>query len=258
MGFGVGENCEPAPCVASGGCPDLDWVNITGGAYDMGAFWKPSERPIHEVTLPNFRIMRREVTVGQYRACVDAGACPLPACTNEDVDGGVGICNYAEGREEHPVNFVSWFDAHAFADWVGASLPTEAQWEYAARSRGIDQMYPWGVTAPTCDLANFDGCHGTGTIAGCGLAPGNTAQGICDLGGNVSEWILDAYFENYEGAPADGTARCLRSDCTYGDHFRVIRGGGWDSPTGNLRVTLRGLLGPIAQSRSLGFRLTVY
>ena len=171
---------------------------------------------------------------------------------------GVGVCNYFENREDHPVNYINWFDAYAFATWVGATLPSEAQWEFAARSRGIDQTYPWGVTPPNCSLANHTGCHGVGTTAGGSHPDGNSTQGISDLGGNVSEWVLDNYHDNYNGAPADGSAWCTRSPCLLGDDFRVVRGGGWNSGPGSLRNTNRGFLGPYAVTHSLGFRLVVY
>ena len=255
--FGVGEDCEPAPCVVANACPALDWTNITGGEFEMGAIWKPDERPIHRVTLSNFRITTSEITVEQYQSCVDAGVCLPPACDEFTTEDGIATCNYTEGRLNHPVNYVSWFDAFTFAEWVGARLPTEAQWEFAARSRGEDPKFPWGDEQPDCDHAHYADC-GPGSRPVCTLNEGHTTQGVCDMSGNVSEWVLDGYVNTYEGAPNDGSARCLRPRCEDGDHLRVIRGGGWTSTYAALRNTVRGQLGPSGTAKSIGFRLLVY
>ena len=113
-------------------------------------------------------MMRSEVTVAQYRACVNAGACSAPNCTDANVSSGVIVCNWSQNRETHPVNFVSWTQMREFGAWVGADLPTEAQWEFAARSRGQEITYPWGNTEPDCSYADFvhnnANCGGSGTV----------------------------------------------------------------------------------------------
>ena len=148
-----------------------------------------NERLQREVTVPDFWMMRNEVTVEQYRACVNAGAFTALGCneaTEESADGQDWLsCNYAHNRETHPVNHVAWTQMRTFGTWVGADLPTEAQWEFAARSRGQNITYPWGNEAPNCDYADYLSCAERGTSAVCTHNPGNSAEGLCDLAGNL-------------------------------------------------------------------------
>ena len=127
---------------------------------------------------------------------------------------GAGFNWGAPNRGSYPVNGVSWINAQRFALWAGHRLPTEAEWEYVARSRGQDIRYPWGYAEPTCDLAHNYSCPGTHTIAICSLPDGDSAQGVCDLAGNVWEWVADQYHRSYAGAPADGRAWCDVADCS--------------------------------------------
>jgi len=204
----------------------IDWVQIEGGSFMMGGAGKYDGKPIHKVTLKSFQMSKTEVTVGQYRKCVTAKACSAPN-TGES-------CNWDKsGREEHPINCVTWFQLNEFAKWVGGRLPTEAEWEYAARSRGKKRTYPWGDQEPSCQYTVMsDGGRGCGkdrTWAVCSKRRGNTKQGLCDMGGNVWEWVQDEYKKSYNGAPTNGTARCTASDCSKppSNANRVLRGGGW-------------------------------
>ena len=205
---------------------------------------RPDERPVHLVEVPTFFMMKSEVTVGMYRMCVDAGACSEPDCGSmEECD--YGTYNYSSGIDQQAVNYLSWHDLMKFAAWVGARLPTESEWEFAARSRGLSSVYPWGDEAPGCEHVNASlgmFCDDRGTAEVCAHPTGNTAQGLCDMAGNVAEWVQDeAYFEatsyiSYNGAPSDGRGRCPgrcpenADDRAYDEtsiNHRIIRGGGW-------------------------------
>jgi formylglycine-generating enzyme required for sulfatase activity len=154
---------------------------------------------------------------------VDGDCLALPE--SEDIPSR---CNWGEaGYEEHPANCLTWEMAAAFCAWVGGALPSEAQWEYAARSGGLDRTYPWGEAPPSCDLAviNEDDCCGTGrTWPVCSKPDGNTAQGLCDMAGNAFEWVQDWYHGSYLGAPR--TAEPWEVE-----HYalRSLRGGGISS-----------------------------
>ena len=165
---------EPPPTPDLG----LSWVSLPGSSFLMGAdslFSPIDEFPIHLVTMPAFKILRSEVTVAQYRFCLQQGPCTAPGPGSE--------CNQGHAdRENHPSNCVGWAQGDAFCRWVGGRLPSEAEWEYASRSGGLDIIYSWGDATPSCERA----VHFTGT-AGCGenhswpvcsKATGNTAHQI--------------------------------------------------------------------------------
>ncbi|MEC7752017.1 MAG: formylglycine-generating enzyme family protein [Myxococcota bacterium] len=129
----------------------------------------------------NLEVSRSEVTVKAYRACVDAGACDPP-------DAG-GYCNWGRSdRDKHPINCVDWFQARQFAHWLGARLPTQAEWLSLA---GPD-AFPWGRNIASCDYAAMteraERCAGPGTSPVCSHPMGHSQKGLCDLAGNVWEW----------------------------------------------------------------------
>jgi formylglycine-generating enzyme required for sulfatase activity len=223
----------------------VQWVSIPGGSFLMGSSAGSSdEKPEHRVTVASFQMGRSEVTAGQYRRCVQAGSCTAP-------DTG-GDCNWGKSvREDHPVNCVDWNQARAFATWAGGRLPSEAEWEYAARSGGRSQRCPWGDEAPTCSRAVMDnGCGRKSTWPVCSKTAGNTAQGLCDMAGNVWEWVQDWYHDTYAGAPTDGSAWESPTGV-----IRVYRGGSWDDDAGDLRATSRSWGRPGRRDGLLGFRL---
>lgn len=225
----------------------IEWVSIPAGTFKMGSRNGYSEEQlVFERTIRGFDMSKTEVTVAQYKACVDEGRCVKP-------DEG-GNCNWGKpGRENHPVNCVSWHEAAKFAEWAGGRLPSEAEWEYAARSAGKDRKYPWGDSEPTCGKAvmyfGHFGCDSdfTGPV---GSKPeGNTEQGLSDMAGNVWEWVEDAWHDSYEGAPKDGSA------WVDGSSYRVVRGGSWRDDAGHLRSARRGFVGPGNRGSGVGLRL---
>jgi serine/threonine-protein kinase len=210
----------------------IEWLYIEEGCFLMGTNDSFSnERPVHEVCLPGFEFSRSEVTVAQYARCVKQGACLEPA-----TESG---CNWKQpDREDHPINCVSWLDARAFADWAHGRLPSEAEWEYAARSGGRDQVYPWGDQAVSCQHAVVknelgDGCGLESTWPVCSKPDGHSSLGVCDLVGNVWEWTADTWHDNYVGSHEDGLPWTGEGD------WKVNRGGCFLSTRGNLRSSRR-------------------
>ncbi|MBT5820297.1 MAG: formylglycine-generating enzyme family protein [Candidatus Magasanikbacteria bacterium] len=259
-----GVECHHMPC--SPNCPEIIWVRIEGGSFMMGSpegVGASNEHPQHEVNVPSFEMMRNEVTVAQYRTCVSAGECSEPDCNNESESYEWLSCNYTHGREEHPVNYVSFEQMRVFGAWIGAELPSEAQWEFAARSGGQDFAYPWGDEAPDCNRTDWDnvnnsmGCvEGLGTSTVCTYEAGNSEQGLCDLAGNVREWVLDAYVNNYNNAPIDGSAYCILENCLDNSVRRIGRGGAWHNSTDDLRAARRDSSAPSRRNDAIGARLS--
>ena len=208
------------------------------------------EAPAHRVKVPAFKMNRAEVTVGQYRGCVDAGKCLAP---------GTGPrCNWAEaGRQEHPVNCLTWSAAAAFCAWAGGALPSEAQWEYAASGMGEARTYPWGAEPANCQRAVMPddkgpGCGADCTAAVCSRPAGHGEGGVCDLAGNVWEWVADCWHKGYKGAPADGSA--WRAGCKE-EGRRVVRGSSFLNGTpDNLRASSRDSSPATEAYHSIGFR----
>jgi formylglycine-generating enzyme required for sulfatase activity len=179
----------------------------------------PDEQPVHTVYLTAFCLDITEVTVMAYRACVTSAFCTAP--------GSDGACNWARsGREDHPINCVDWNQARAYCQRRGGDLPTEAQWEYAARWTD-GRTYPWGNEAPGEQLC-WSGTGARSTTCPVGLrTSGDSPFRISDMAGNVFEWTLDGY-STYAGdksspvrnpiAPLTGTEVVTRGGgCFTGD-----------------------------------------
>ena len=214
----------------------IRWVALTGGTFSMGHQDRADDaRPRREVQIAPFSMSVSEVTVEQYRRCVMAGVCERPPT-------GQRHCTYHKTRHDQlPMNCVTWDQARRFATWVGADLPSEAEWEYAARSQGNEQSYPWGKEKVTCDRAvvmgmkrkqgskesaDKKGCGRRRASKVCSRPSGLSTQGVCDLIGNVAEWTLDEYYPSYQGAPKDHQPRCAQENCASSQPLiRVVRGG---------------------------------
>jgi formylglycine-generating enzyme required for sulfatase activity len=236
----------------------IQWVSIPGGAFAMGSA-DPDlayARPVHPEKVKSFEMTQSPVTFGQYKKCVEAGAC-APAHVSD------GACNSFDGTEwktgnlpasfqgdAQPAVCVDWEQARAFSAWIGGRLPSEAEWEYAARGAGKDRKYPWGDEAATCARAVvYDGGAGCGknsTWAVCSKPAGKTPQGLCDMAGNAAQWTADRYADSYGAAPAEDGAG------------RVARGGSWASDAGDARSANRGGQPPATRASYLGFRAARY
>jgi len=200
------------------------------------------------VTVKDLKLSKTPVTVAQYAECVKAGRCTSPDALPE--------CNWGKpGREDHPVNCVDWEQAAQFAVFAGGRLPTEAEWEFAAKSRGRRRLYPWGEEPPSEILT---AAGSPGTVPVCSRPAGNTEQGLCDMSGSVWQWVQDFYRDTYAGGPVDGSAyagpcevRGGAGRCT----ARVIRGGAFNSRGEGFRSDSRGGAGPDIRRAHIGFRV---
>ena len=238
-----------------------------------GSFWMGSpeteigrtdeESPVREVTLAKpFALGTHEVTFDEFDACHEADGCDSPSTSGWMAKLGWG--SRAEGweRGRRPVIKVSWRDAQEYVAWLAEHtgkpyrLASEAEWEYAARA-GTKTPFYFGETIST-DQANYRGTHvyGNGSrgvfrgrTVDVGSFPPN-AFGLHDMHGNVWEWVEDCWHENYQDAPADGSARSARR-CRQ----RVLRGGGWANSPGGLRSAIRIPNGAGVDSDIVGFRV---
>ena len=216
---------------------EIQWIAIPGGSFTMGSgdSGTDNEKPAHAVTIKPFQMAKTLVTNKQYKACVEAGACAAPSS------------GFPSEGDDRPVVGVDWNQARAFSTWAGGRLPSEAEWEYAARGAGKDRKYPWGDEEATCERAVIAGCASASAPV-CSKPAGNTPQGLCDMAGNAWEWVEDWYHGSYEGAPADGGAwEDAGSD-------RVNRGGSWFHGAGFARSALRRYIVPSYRDDRLGFR----
>jgi formylglycine-generating enzyme required for sulfatase activity len=204
---------------------------------DCQSWWYENEKPVHTVYLDAFWIDKTEVTNQMYKQCVQAGACDLPdSTTNYDNNA------YAS----HPVVNVSWFDAQNYCEWAGRRLPTEAEWEKAAR--GPDGLfYPWGEGI-SCDLANYSGCIGETTPVG-SYPEGASPYGALDMAGNAWEWVADWYDgDYYQNSPYENPLGPSSGG------VRVRRGGSWGSYVNSIRPAWRSWFSPFSSDFIIGFR----
>jgi formylglycine-generating enzyme required for sulfatase activity len=223
----------------------MQMVYVPDGEFKMGSDTSDphaleEEFPQHSVTLDAFWIDKTEVTNAQYKKCVQVGQCKTSYYSDDSEYNG----------DNQPVVSVSWNDARMYCAWVGAALPTEAQWEKAAR--GTDgRIYPWGNQPATCEYAvmydeNGNGC-GKNAPWPVGSKPkGASPYGALDMVGNVWEWVED-WYDAYPGSTYK------RED--FGEKYKVLRGGSWYVGRAfYVRAAARADLHPDAYSAYLGFR----
>lgn len=256
------ERLEAAEALGQAGDPRLredNWVTIPAGTFRMGAQktdpWRPNydpeadedEVPVHEVTLGAFQIGRYSVTVEEYRTFIEDDGYENPRWWKE---GRLGERRRPERWEDQllhpnrPVVHVNWYGAAAYCAWAGGRLPTEAEWERAARG-AEGRRYPWGEAAPDADRANYNETK-VGHPTPVGSFPrGATPEGVHDMAGNAEDWVADWYTERYDrGSTGDK-----------GKHpGRVVRGGSWRDRSWILRAWFRYSCEPEGRLDSLGFR----
>jgi sulfatase modifying factor 1 len=263
------------------GCPKM--VVIPAGSFNMGSPATEIGRrkdgdPVHQVNIGSFALGKTEITRGQFAAFVKETAYDVPnKCWTiedgkyEERDGSWRKFGYPQD-DKHPVACISWNDAHAYTDWLSYRtgktyrLPTEAEWEYAARAKTSKARY-WGENPDdACKYANVadkttqqqikraatwkvHNCtDGFAFSAPAGSFKAN-AFGLNDMLGNVWEWVEDSYHENYQGAPVDGSA--WQGD----DKKRVLRGGSWYDAPQFVRAAGRDKSAPTSRYDNIGFRI---
>jgi len=248
-------------------CPD-DMQMILGGNFTMGCTGgdrdcKPNENPAHQASVGTilmdgheidwwFLVDMFEVTAEQYAQCVTAGPCKKEHFLTHDQNNQCNLGDISKG--DHPMNCVDYVGAQQYCEWAGRRLPTEAEWEYAARG-GLDKArYPWGNHEATCKYAVMNDGQGPGCGDG-GTAPvGSKAKAINafelhDMSGNVWEWCADWYGEDYYSSSPSVNPRGPDQGT-----LRVLRGGGKGDHAVMMRVSHRREAEPGLKSDDVGFR----
>jgi formylglycine-generating enzyme required for sulfatase activity len=245
-------------------------VHVPGGTFSMGSptgVGDDDEHPQHQVMLSGYCIDKTEVTVAAYTQCMASGKC---TAASEPTKGGVGsLCNGTRAdRQNYPVNCVDWNQATAYCASVNKRLPSEAEWEYAARGED-GRTYPWGMEAPSAKRLNACGseCRALGKRLGSkwtvmyegndtweATAPvgsfqsGASLLGVLDMAGNVWEWTADWYGAYMAGASTNPHGPKEGPD-------RVIRGGDWlFDDASRVRGAFRGESVPTDRNSRLGLR----
>lgn len=230
-------------------------ILIPAGPFTMGSNdGLPNERPEHSVTLDAYYIDQFEVTAGRYQQFIESAKRDLPPTWDDEA---------AQTMSNLPAVGMSWTDAAAYCKWAGRRLPTEAEWEKAAR--GTDgRRYPWGHMQPFVDIANYN--RGVWVSDAITLVPvnsglegmsvrhglkqgGKSPYGLFHMAGNAAEWVADWYDrEYYQKSPEKNPMGPSQGE------KRVLRGGSWADLPAALRVTARFSAEPDYEDRTMGFR----
>jgi formylglycine-generating enzyme required for sulfatase activity len=247
---------------------DITMIYIPPGKFKMGSDdGADNEKPPHEVDLDGYWIGKTEVTNAQYVEFLNdskidhKNGCQGKPCIDTDkeseyshIKGTKGNYHVVPAYEKHPVIKVSWYGAIEYCKWLSKKtglkfdLPTEAQWEKAARGQD-KRKYPWGSREPDKNLANFDGNIGKTTPVG-SYPAGASPYGLLDMAGNVWEWCSDRYAANYyKNSPPKNP------EGPNSGSYRVVRGGSWYDGARDLRCANRSGYGPSGRGSGLGFRL---
>jgi len=230
---------------------------VPAGPFKMGSNdGDDDERPVHIVNLDAFYIDVYEVTNSQYAVCSDLGICDsITDTTAFESSYSRGVYYGNPSYADYPAIYASYHEAQQYCEWRGARLPTEAEWEKAARGGLEGKIYPWGDESPVCEVgakngAKFDDdelCNDTDT--GQVGSYGANGYGLYDMAGNVWEWVSDFYEEIYYASSPDSNP----TGPVDGD-FHVIRGGTWGSPADGLRISNRSFNHPSSGALYSGFR----
>ena len=260
---------EPSemPGDVGGGDSDVTggMVLIPAGEFQMGSIDADAdsdEKPVHTVYVDAFYMDTHEVTNAAYKAFVDANPQWQKGNIQAKLHDGDYLSdwdgnNYPAGKADHPVTYVSWYAAMAYAAWAEKRLPTEAEWEYAARGGLKGKKYPWGDTISPQDANYFP--HASGATAVGRYAANN--YGLFDMAGNMWEWCLDEWvFDFYANSPNRNplsgapTIRSIQENFASVESDRVLRGGSWNSKARSVRVASREFYAPQVTGSVLGFR----
>jgi formylglycine-generating enzyme required for sulfatase activity/class 3 adenylate cyclase len=222
--------------------PEPQMKTISGGSFTMGSNDDVTERPTHKVTIKPFAIGQYPISVREWNECAAAKACAF----------------VAQGKDDAPVTNVSWSDAKQFVAWLAGAtrkpyrLPSEAEWEYAARG-GTQTKYWWGDQFQS-GMANCRNCN-EAPAAEQPIKVGSfkpNPLGLYDMGGSVDQWVEDCWHKNYQGAPADGSA-WVEGEC--GSH--VIRSGSWKNDAQYVRPSNRDSYDTNVRYPTHGFRVAL-
>ncbi|MGI6259010.1 MAG: formylglycine-generating enzyme family protein [Anaerolineaceae bacterium] len=234
----------------------MEMVYVPEGMFIMGSDdGELNERPIRQVYVDAFWIDKYEVTNAQYELCVADGACAKP-----NNDRSHTRVNYYGNPEyaDHPVVFVDWYQANSYCEWAGGRLPTEAEWEKAARGPE-GNLYPWGNDDANCSLANYNqgsydqpnSCVGDTSQVG-SYPEGASYYGVMDMAGNVWEWVNDWY------GPYDATDTINPTGPDSEQDYKVIRGNSWYNVGSDIRSSYRSRHKPTGGNNSnFGFRCAI-